>query len=164
MKTFRSRSLVFHSAQGQEESRRWRQVGACSGHTGRLGRALTRHQQPQHGPPSPFPVPSCLWTNGQVGHRGWVGPGIPPGKWGVRDKAKGAPKETTPTSEGLERAGESVGKREVISFGSPQSGLSAQHAWLLTEHSFCPCLKMVTAPFHARVTGKEQRRDDGGKE
>lgn len=41
---------------------------------------------------------------------------------GESETRQRAPTETTPTSKGLERA-EFVGKREVISFGSAQSGL-----------------------------------------
>lgn len=42
---------------------------------------------------------------------------------GESETRQRAPKETIPISKGFERAGESVGKREVISFGSAQSGL-----------------------------------------
>lgn len=41
---------------------------------------------------------------------------------GESETRQRVPKETTPTSKGFERA-ESVGKREVISFGSAPSGL-----------------------------------------
>lgn len=65
---------------------------------------------------------------------------------GESETRQRAPKETTPIPEGFGRAAESEGKREAISFVSPQSGLPARHVWLVTEHSACDL-----APFHVWV-------------